>query len=146
MESSFMLVSRGFDYRCPLSTFSSSSLKVTSRTNNFPSSSMTSKDLSEDEIFNLLGFNGDVTSKSFIPFVFGLTRIPPSPQPSANNYVIDKIQDPTPYWWCVEINVLKNLMNVIDDPTSIFCNAEFLCRMIAKTQSNIDVMKIFLLK
>jgi len=91
MESSFMLVSRGFDYGCPLFTSFSSSLEVTSRTNNFPSSSMTSKDLSEDEIFNLLGFNGDVTSKSFIRFDFGLTRIPPSSQPFANNYVINKI-------------------------------------------------------
>jgi hypothetical protein len=77
MESNFMLVSWGIDYGCLQSTSSSSSSKVTSRTSNFPSSSMTFRILLEDEIFNLLGFYGDVTSKSCIPFFFGLTRVPP---------------------------------------------------------------------
>jgi hypothetical protein len=91
MESRFMLVSWGFDYGCPLSTSFSFSLEVTSRVGNFPSSLMTFEALSEDEIFNLLGFNGDVTSKSCIPFFFGLTRVPPSSQPSAKNYAINKL-------------------------------------------------------
>ncbi len=145
MESNFMLVSWGFDYGCPLFT-SSFSLKVTSRTSNFPSSSMTSKGLSKDENFNLLGLNGVVTSESCIPFFFGLTRVPPPSQLFTENYVIGKIQDPIPCWWCVEINVLESSVNVVNDPTFVFCSAEFLCGTIAKTQSNIDVMKIFLLK
>jgi len=37
-------------------------------------------------------------------------------------------------------------VNVVDDPTFVFYSAEFLCKMTAKTQSNINVMKIFLLK
>jgi hypothetical protein len=90
MESNFMLVSWGFDYGCPLFT-SSFSLKVTSRTSNFPSSSMTSKGLSKDENFNLLGLNGVVTSESCIPFFFGLTRVPPPSQLFTENYVIGKI-------------------------------------------------------
>ncbi len=52
---------------------------------------MTSRALLEDEIFNLLGFNGDVTLESCIPFFFGLIGIPPPSQPSTNNYVIGKI-------------------------------------------------------
>jgi hypothetical protein len=57
MESSFMLVSWGSNYGSLLST-SSFSLKVTSKIGNFPSSSVTSRALSEDELFNFLGFNG----------------------------------------------------------------------------------------
>jgi len=33
-------------------------------------------------------------------------------------------------------------VNVVEDPTFIFCSVEFLCRTIAKTQSNIDVMDV----
>ncbi len=89
MESNFMLW--GFDFGCPLSTFFSFSSKVTSRTGNFPSSSMTSRALLEDKIFNLLGFNGDVTLESCIPFFLGLIGIPPPSQPFADNYIIGKI-------------------------------------------------------
>jgi hypothetical protein len=46
----------------------------------------------------------------------------------------------------VEINVLESSVNVVDDPTSIFYSDEFLCKMTTKIQSNINVMKIFLLK
>jgi hypothetical protein len=74
---------------------------------------MTTRTLSEDELFNLLGFNGNVTSKSCIPFFFGLMGVPPPSQPFVDNYVIGKIWDPTPCWWCVEINVLDSSVNVI---------------------------------
>jgi hypothetical protein len=60
--------------------------------------------------------------------------------------LLAKFRIPFPCWWCAQIIVLESSVNVVDDPTSIFCGVEFLCRMTAKTQSNINVMKIFLLK
>jgi hypothetical protein len=55
---------------------------------------MTSIALSKDEVFNLLGFNGDIASKSCVPFFFELTRITSPSQPSVDSCVIGKNEDP----------------------------------------------------